>query len=128
MMGNLGPYQDMVVLAKRLGGPKALAAVVAVAGYVAIRPAEAAVQHVVHTIKKRTVPFPTKGRIFVATSDGEDVSGLTIRAGDEYRVLEGDNDAVLIEVIGNTDNPYLVSREFLTSISDFPAGDDEGSQ
>lgn len=37
-----------------------------------------------------------------------------------FRVLECDGDAVLVEVVGNTDNPHFVSRAFLVSISAFP--------
>lgn len=40
-MGNLDTYQAMTSLAKKVGGPKALLAATAVAGYVVIRNAEA---------------------------------------------------------------------------------------
>lgn len=58
---------------------------------------------------------------FAVSSPGEDGSGLTLRAGDEYRVLECDGDAVLIEVLNDRGNPYFVSGEFLRKVSDFPA-------
>lgn len=53
---------------------------------------------------------------------------LTIEAGDAYMVLECAGDAVLIEVLGDPGNPYMVSSNFLRSVSDFPsdqAGENE---
>jgi hypothetical protein len=69
------------------------------------------------------VPCATKGQVFEVVSDGENSSGLELWAGNEYRVLECDGDAILIEVLDNADNPYFVSGEFLATISDFPAED-----
>lgn len=122
-MGNLGTYQAMTMLAKKVGGPRSLAAVTAVTGYVVIRPAEAGVRRVAQAIKKRNVPCTTKDQVFRVTTDGEDASGLMIKGGDEYRVLECDGDAVLIEVLGDSNSPYFVSSGFLESISDFPQKD-----
>jgi hypothetical protein len=36
--------------------------------------------------------------------------------------LECDGDAILIEVVGDPDNPYFVSSKFLRSVSNFPGG------
>lgn len=119
-MGNLGAYQTMTALAKRVGGPKVLAVVTAVGGYAALRPAEAAVKRAVGSLRKRNVPCPTRDLTFRATSSGEDGSGLQIREGSEYRVLECDDDAVLIDLVGSVDNPHMTSGEFLASISAYP--------
>ena len=62
-------------------------------------------------------------QVFEVISDGEDGSGLRLSVGDEYRVMECDGDAVQIEVLGDADNPYFVSAEFLRSVSGFPAED-----
>lgn len=127
-MGNLGTYQEMTKLAKMVGGPRSLAAVTAVAGYIILRPSEAAVRRIVRTIKKRNVPCATKGQVFLADASGKDSSGLTIQEGGEYRVLECDGEAVLIEVLGDSDSPYFVSSTFLASISDYPSADAEGPE
>ena len=37
-MGNLGAYQVMTTIAKKVGGPTVLAVVTAAAGYVVLRP------------------------------------------------------------------------------------------
>ena len=127
-MGNLGAYQTMTALAKRVGGPKALVAVVAVCGYAVIRPTEAAVKRVIGALTKRNAPCPTKDLTFHATSSGEDGSGLVIREGDDYRVLECDDDSVLIELTNGAGNPYMTSENFLASISDYPAPKDSSSE
>jgi hypothetical protein len=126
-MGNLGTYQAMTTIAKKVGGPKVLAAITFVLGYVVLRPAEAGARKVALAIKKRSAPCETKGRVFRATSDGDD-RGLKIRVGQEYRVLECDGDAILIEVLGDPGSPYFVARKFLRSVSDFPRDDADGSK
>ncbi|MFI7291944.1 hypothetical protein ACIBRY_35700 [Streptomyces anulatus] len=37
-------------------------------------------------------------------------------------MLKDVGDAVLVEVIGDQDNPYMVSPAFLASVCDFPTG------
>lgn len=43
-MGNLGMYQVMTTAAKAIGGPWALAASIAVSGYLVLRTAEGAIK------------------------------------------------------------------------------------
>lgn len=126
-MGNLGAYQRMTTIAKTFGGPHELLAVTLVSGYAVLRSVEAGVSKVVRAMKKRRAPCATKGRVFRATSDADD-SGVKIRVGDEYRVLECDGDAILIEVLGDPGSPYFVASKFLRSVSDFPRDDAEGSE
>ncbi len=126
-MGNLGKYELMTTLAKKVGGPSGLLIATLGGGYIIGRITEAggkkAVKALVAALKKRNMPCATKGQLFRVVTDGEDSSGLKLSAGDEYRVLECDGDAILIEVLNDPDNPYFVSSEFLTTISDFPAED-----
>ena len=114
-MGNLGWYQTMTSVTKALGGPKKALAIVgtgvAVVGYGVFRGVEAG---------GKKEPCSTKGSSFVVTADAEAGGGLVLRAGMEYRVLECDDDAVQIEVIGDGSNPYFVSGSLLSSISDYP--------
>ena len=44
--------------------------------------------------------------------------GLTIKEGEQFKILEQYGNSALIEIIGKENNPYLVSKEFLQSISD----------
>jgi hypothetical protein len=122
MSGNLGWYQKIVELAKKAGGPRRLLAYTVIGGYVVIRTAEAGGKWVFEVIRSGSSPCPTKGKVFQVTSDREDGT-LAFRVGDEYRVLECDGDAILIELLGNPDNPHFVSSEFLRSMSSFPPDD-----
>lgn len=126
-MGNLGTYQAMTTIAKKVGGPKVLMAATAVLGYTVLRPVEAGVKKGIRAIKDRSAPCATKGDVFRATSAGE-AGGLKIRSGDEYRVLECDGDAILVEVLGDPGSPYFVSSKFLRLISDFPQDGAERSE
>lgn len=129
-MSNLGGYQKIVEVVKALGGPKqatlVVGSAVAVAGYGALRGAEAGVKWGIaasrSAVEKRTTSCPANGQLFKVSSDGEDTGGLILNAGDEYRVLDCDEDAVLIEVLGAADNPHMVSGAFLATVSSFPAG------
>lgn len=123
-MTNLGTYQAMTTIAKKVGGPKVLAVITLVGGYVIFRPAEAGAKKAARAIKKRNAPCATKGQVFLATSDGDE-SGLKIRAGDEFQVLECDGEAILVAVLGDPGSPYFVSSKFLRSVSDFPQHDAE---
>jgi hypothetical protein len=123
-MGNLGDYQTITKLAKTVGGPRKLAALVALGGYGLVRCGEAATRWAIREVSKRNAPCATKGRVFRATVDGSE-RDLRIRAGDTYRVLECDGDAILVELPGDEGSPYFASSRFLRSISNFPQIDGE---
>jgi hypothetical protein len=118
-MGNLGDYQLMTTLAKKVGGPKVLAVAFAALGYVVMRPAEAGVKKAIKTFNESGSPHPLNGRVFLVTCAGDDGHGLELHEGDQYRILEGDGNAILIEVLGGSNNPYVVSGDFLRLVSDF---------
>lgn len=58
-------------------------------------------------------------RIFDVISNGKSDGGLELNVGDKYRILETDGEAILIEKIGDPNNPYFVSADFLQSVSSF---------
>ena len=124
-MGNLGQYQLLTTLAKKVGGPAVLIVGTAIGGWFVGRVTEVGGKKVVKVAKskltKRRAPVAASGRIFTVHTDGDASSELKLHVDDEYRVLERDKDAVLIEVLDNANNPYFVSGEILASISDFPA-------
>jgi hypothetical protein len=113
----------MTMLAKKVGGPAALAVVTAVSGWAIGRGAEAGAKAAKAAAKKRNAPCSTKGQVFAVVTDGEDGKGLALRAGDQYRVMECDGEAILIEVLGGTNNPYFTSAQFLALVSDFPTAE-----
>ena len=53
----------------------------------------------------------------ITTAAKKSNEGLAFSVGDQYRILELDGDAALIEKIGDKNNPYFVSAKFLNSIS-----------
>lgn len=132
-MSNLGGYQDAVRLIKALGGPNRAAvvglAVVGTTGYGVLRMAEAGGKRGIgalkSAIKKRNAPCELEDRVFTVRTDGTDDQGLEFKLGAEYKVLECIDDAVLIELVGDDDNPHIVSVAFLTTISDFPSASTE---
>lgn len=124
-VGNLGNYQLMTALAKKFGGPVTLLVTTLGAGYVIGRTTEASAKRGVgalkNAVKQRNAPCELKDTVFTVRSDGTDGQGLEFKAGAEYRVLECKDNAILIELIGDDDNPHVVFDAFLATISDFPA-------
>ncbi|MBC9942954.1 hypothetical protein ICL81_00230 [Leucobacter sp. cx-328] len=57
---------------------------------------------------------------FTVAVAAESDQGVSFNIGDTFRVLEQDADAVLIELIGNDNNPWVISAELLSEISNFP--------
>ena len=118
-MGNLGLYQTMTTVAKKVGGPKSFLLLVGISGYGVFRIGEAGIKKFVKAViryrKKKQIP----SKLYVVHSAGESNEGLHFAAGNTFRVLESDGDAVLIEKIGEENNPYFVSEELLRTISDY---------
>lgn len=122
-MGNLGLYQVMVTVAKKVGGPLVLAVGTAVGGWAIGRGAEAGGKEIAKRVKaarQKTAESSEAAVTFTVAIDADCGGGLTLHAGDEFRVLSRHGDAVLIEVLEDADNPYFVSTETLVNISDFP--------
>ena len=118
-MSNLGLYQKITTWAKKMGGPLQFLGAVAVGGYIVLRTAETGGKAVAKVVKKRFVVKEENTTIYTVHSAGKSNEGLQFAVGDTFRVLEIAADAVLIEKIGDTNNPYFVSSDLLHSISDF---------
>lgn len=122
-MSNLGGYQWLTTVAKKVGGPKNLVLVIAGAGAVIYKSGEVAVKQTVKTIKriknKEQLSETANTEIYTVTAEGVSNEGLEFKIGDQFRVLESDKDAVLIEKSGDNNNPYFVSAELLKNISDY---------
>ena len=123
-MSNLGLYQTMVTLAKRVGGPAKFMALLvgggAVAGGTVVKGVDLA-KNAISAKREADARKIQSLRTYVVRSDGTSNEGLAFQAGDEFKVLERDGDAVLIERIGDEGNPYFVSAGFLGEISDYEA-------
>ena len=117
-MSNLGWYQVMTTAAKKVGGPKNLFFLTLGAGGAIYKCGEVIIKKAYRTVKGLTDKSETS-QIYNVVADGKDGKNLVFKAGDTYRVLESDGESVLIEKIGDTNNPYFVSADFLRSVSNF---------
>lgn len=121
-MGNLGWYQLMTTVAKRVGGPKQLFALVFGGGAVVGSSAVAAGS----AIKRKMTQKPdrkereaTDSVVYTVNRNGRSNKGLRFEVGEKFKVLETDGNAGLIEKLGDSNNPYFVSLNFLRSISNY---------
>ncbi len=118
-LDNLGGYGWLPRLAKRAGGPGRLVAGIFVAGIVATKTCQATAPCVKDWWTSRQQGRDVPGAPHVVTTTAMDDQGLALSTGDEFRVMTRDGDAVMIEVVGRDDNPWMVSAEFLARVSDF---------
>lgn len=134
-MSNLGGYQTITTLIKRVGGPEVAVKLAGAAGVfllVAGGAAYAGAQKATPAVKQKAQqlfekwksqggrPDELAGSTYTVTSAVVDEQGLVLDVGTVFRVLEKDGDAVLIEIDDNDDNPWFVSADLLARISDFP--------
>lgn len=120
-MGNLGWYQLMTTVAKKVGGPKQLLALVAAGGYVIIRGVEAGGKKVIKLVKKDNKEKSTSKVLpaYKFIIDGKDDKGLIFSSGDVFYVAARHDDVILIEKEKDDNNPYFVSIDWLMKVSSF---------
>lgn len=123
-VGNLGNYQRMVQLAKATNGPVALGIYVLAGGFLvgaAVGPTIKKGANKAYQSAKLKVRASRSAKLgtYIVVTEANAGMGLRLRVGDEFRVLEQDGDAVLVEVCGNAENPHVVSAKLLEEISDF---------
>ena len=121
-MSNLGLYQVLTSMAKKVGGPGQLIGIMIGGGAILGGGAVAAG----FSFKKKANDELEKKRqeaeaavIYTVNAEGKSNEGLLFKVGDTFRILETDGDAGLIEKIGCDNNPYFVSLKFLSTISDY---------
>ncbi|GJM47965.1 hypothetical protein [Weissella soli] len=120
-MGNLGWYQLMTTVAKKVGGPMQLLALVAAGGYVIIRGVEAGGKKVIKLVKKDNKEKSTSKVLpaYKFIIDGKDDKGLIFSSGDVFYVAARHDDVILIEKEKDDNNPYFVSVDWLMKVSSF---------
>lgn len=57
------------------------------------------------------------GECYKAELEGTDAQGLEFAIGDSFKVLEINGENLLIEKLGDANNPYTVAKDFLMGIS-----------
>lgn len=119
-MSNLGDYQKIVERAKKVGGPKNLLTLNSIGGMVvgSVLVLVGAKIAKIFKDKKNTTTKETDV-IYKITAPGESNEGLKFNTGDEFYIWETDGDAILIEKIGDSNNPYFVDKKLLEKISNF---------
>lgn len=117
-MSNLGLYQWMTKIAKKVGGPVNFMVLLGATGAVLERTVEFGLTKVYKNRKACTNNVPSK-KIYKVMMSERNNEGVEFSVGEQFRVLEIDGDAVLIEKLGDNHNPYFVSGQFLEKISNF---------
>ena len=128
-MSNLGAYQWITSASKKVGGPINLLILTGTAGATAgiaiYKACEIGVKKCVKAIKSHQTTTDKNSEsqhiLYSVIKPGVSNEGIEFSVGCQYRVLETDEDSVLIEKIGDQNNPYFVSAEFLSSISEYNA-------
>lgn len=140
-MSNLGPYQTVTTVIKAMGGPAKAAAkagglTAAGMGIVyrlgvnwgAKRPdgktTETKIFDALRSkLRRGTVGGPVE--VHTATADCGYGGGLTLHTGDTFTAGKVIDEMVYIEVVGDDDNPYLVSAKLLAQNSNFSLNAEE---
>ena len=121
-MNNLGLYQWMTTVAKKVGGPVNFMVLTGTAGAAIYKIGEILVKKSIcafKSSKSQKLEIEATHNIYKVTSDGISNEGLKFLAGDQFKIIETDGDSILIEKIGDTNNPYFVSAKLLHEISDY---------
>ena len=122
-MSNLGAYQWMTATAKKVGGPVNFMILIAGVGAATYKVAEVTVVSAAKGVKKlieaNQYYVITEEKIYIITSDDKTNKAVKFKAGDQFKILQSDGDAVLVEKIGDKNNPYFVSAKLLRKISDY---------
>lgn len=120
-MSNLGGYQWMTTTAKKLGGVEnfvlTIATVGATVGVAIYEGGKWCVKQLY--LRKDKKQNTLESKIYTINSPGKSNNGVEFMVDDQFRILETDGEAVLIERINDQNNPYFVSAELLQNISDY---------
>lgn len=117
-MSNLGWYQVMTTMAKKVGGPRNLFTIVLGSGAILGGTAVTVKRKFGEELSKKKINEEA-AIVHTVKKDGRSNEGLVFKTGDKFKVLERDGDAALIEILHDSNNPYFVSAKFLHTISDY---------
>jgi len=122
-MGNLGLYQMLTTVAKKVGGPKILVLLIATSGYVVIRTIEASGKIIYKFIIEHTggaEEMPLEEALeYEVIKNGTSNDGIEFHVGDKLQILQQDKESVLVNRIKDQNSPYFISEEFLNKISSY---------
>lgn len=115
-MSNLGAYQTMTTWAKRFKGPKIFMSSLVAFGIITGSVGTFLGTKAIKKIKRHK---RDNSHIYTVNREGSSNEGLLFNIDDKFRILETDEDAILIEKIGDNNSPYFVAKELLENISDY---------
>lgn len=121
-MSNLGWYQVITTWSKKVGGPLKLLVIVAGVGAIGGVAGTKGVEALVGSQKKKVAEKEKAAELlktYTVSKEGVSNEGLQFHVGETFKVLERDGNAVLIEKLGDDNNPYFVAAELLNEISDY---------
>lgn len=120
-MSNLGKYQVMTTMAKKVGGPDALCAIVCGGGAVLGATVVGAIWMCTELkdVFEEAKYYNQGGTAYKVKKYGVSSDGLIFEVGDRFRVVKKYDDIVLIEIIGNLNNPHIVGDSFLKDLSNY---------
>ena len=120
-MSNLGGYQTLTTMAKKVGGPRNLVLVFLASGAVLGKISEIIIEQGIKGFRGKIhkEDYLDDMKIYEVEIYGISNEGLEFSVGDKFKVLEVEKDAVLIDKIREKNNPYFVSSQFLQRISDY---------
>ncbi len=107
------PYQIGTTLAKKVGGPINLALLLQLSGVGIYK----LIEYSVKSLHKKQTTLIPEDEIITVKMSGITNDNLRFNIGDKYKILVRTAEGCLIEKLGDSDNPYFVSNEFLNSIS-----------
>ena len=120
-MSNLGTYQTITKISKAVGGPKVFIGMIFGAG-AAIGSIATFIIKASSSNKKEAKKIASdikKDKTYETVLADKSNGNILFNVGDKFKVLEIDDDAVLIDKIGDKNSPYYVAKDFLKKISDF---------
>ena len=120
-MSNLGAYQWITTLSKKVGGPFQLLGITALGGYLVFRCVEAGGKKVYKIFKNHNDNEKTVSNApeYTVIREGKSNENIQFSVGDKFCILEKDGDSVLIDKLNDPNSPYFVSARFLNEISEY---------
>lgn len=115
-MSNLGSYQRMTILAKKVGGPVKLAIITASAGFCFFRGIEEGGRRTIKFIKNK---LASECEVCDVEFETLIENEIRVKPNDKIRILEEVEDGYLVEIIGRKDNPFIISKEQLEAMTGF---------
>ncbi|MCI5655293.1 MAG: hypothetical protein SOT80_03005 [Candidatus Pseudoruminococcus sp.] len=126
-MSNLGAYQWITTLSKKVGGPFQLLGITAVGGYAVFRAIEAGGKKAYKVFKKNKEHEKniSNASEYIVKKESKIDENVDFAVGDKFCILEKDGDSILIDKLDDPNSPYFVSKEFLKEISEYNKNDNE---